>query len=141
MIPEHRLATLFDQCKDQWIAECQYHNTNESPSLFYDHTCDRKFLPTQRLETLSYHENEVWYLAFSNNGKYLATASADRTVYIFDVHKRFARLHHFRDSKAGVCFLAWSPDDSRLITCSREQDNCCRVYNTIVSFLHGCSGR
>jgi WD40 repeat protein len=136
MIPENRLATLFDQCKKQWIADCQYHNTKDSPSLFYDHTCDRKSLPTQRLETLQYHDNEVWYLAFSHNGKYLATASADRTVFIFDVQKRFARLHRFMDSKAGVCFLAWSPDDTRLITCSREQDNCCRVYNVQVSSIH-----
>ena len=134
MVPEHRLANLFDQCKDKWINNCRYHNTRQSPSLFHDHTCDQINLPTNKLETLHFHDNEVWYLAFSNNGRYLATASSDRSVIIYDVNRNFTRMHHLKDHKAGVCFLAWSPDDTKLITCTREQDNTLRVWNTAVSY-------
>jgi WD40 repeat protein len=134
MIPENRLANLFDQVKRKWVSDCLYHNVRESPSLFYDHTCDRSNIPCHKLETLQDHDNEVWYLAFSNNGKYLATASADRTVIIYDVANAFAKLHTLSNHKAGVCFLAWSPDDQRIITCTREQDSTVRVYDAMVSF-------
>lgn len=31
------------------------------------------------------HKDEVWYIQFSNNGKYLASASKDATALIWEV--------------------------------------------------------
>lgn len=37
------------------------------------------------LQILMAHKNEVWFVQFSNNGKYLATASSDCTAIIWKV--------------------------------------------------------
>lgn len=132
MIPEQRLARLLDQTKEHWINECRYHNTHTSPSLFHDHSCDRGDLPFNRFKSLEDHSNEVWYLAFSNNGKLLATASADKSVIVYDVEDNFRKKCTFSDHGSGICYLAWSPNDVNLITCTKEQDNMVRVYDVEV---------
>lgn len=38
------------------------------------------------LQVLMAHENEVWFVQFSNSGKYLATASSDCTAIIWKVN-------------------------------------------------------
>jgi WD repeat-containing protein 26 len=132
MIPENRLAILLDQVKAGWINDCMYHNTEESPSLYHDHICDPADFPNRSIHELRDHENEVWHLAFSNDGTRLATASQDKTVVIYDVTNNFRFLLALGDHDAGVCYVSWSPDDSKLITCTREQDNSLRVWDTKV---------
>lgn len=132
MIPENRLAILLDQVKASWINDCLYHNTKESPSLYHNHVCDRADFPNRSIHELRDHENEVWHLAFSNDGTRLATASQDKTVVIYDVTNNFRFLLALGDHDAGVCYVAWSPDDSKLLTCTREQDNSLRVWDTKV---------
>lgn len=41
--------------------------------------------PTETRQVLSEHSDEVWFLRFSNNGKYLATGSKDMTVILWKV--------------------------------------------------------
>ena len=41
--------------------------------------------PTETRQILSEHSDEVWFLRFSNNGKYLATGSKDMTVILWKV--------------------------------------------------------
>ncbi|KIW07434.1 uncharacterized protein PV09_02274 [Verruconis gallopava] len=130
MIPEHRLAVLLHETKQGWIQNCLYHNTVESPSLYLDHLCDRSNFPSTCVRTLADHEDEVWCLAFSNNGKYLATASKDKYVYIYDVDNDFKKVHILAEHHAEVCYISWSPDDSKLVTCSREKDCTARIWNT-----------
>lgn len=45
--------------------------------------------PNVTLHVLEDHTDEVWFVSFSHNGKYLASASKDKTVIIWDldVHK------------------------------------------------------
>lgn len=38
------------------------------------------------LQILMAHKNEVWFVQFSNSGKYLATASSDCTAMIWKVN-------------------------------------------------------
>jgi WD40 repeat protein len=148
MIPEHRLAVLLHETKQGWIQNCLYHNTAESPSLYLDHLCDQSNFPTTCIRTLTDHEDEVWFLTFSNNGRYLATAGKDKFVYIYDVHNEFKKVHVLVDHQAGVCHIAWSPDDTKIITCSREADCMARVWNTstgtciaeISHYQHAVSG-
>jgi WD40 repeat protein len=148
MIPEHRLAVLLHDTKRGWIQNCLYHNTADSPSLYLNHLCDRSNFPSTCIRTLSDHSDEVWFLTFSNNGRYLATAGKDKYVFIFDVDNDFKRVHTLGDHQAGVCHIAWSPDDTKLITCSREPDSMARIWNTISGtiiaeishFQHAVSG-
>lgn len=45
----------------------------------------RSGIPTVSRRVLESHTNEVWYISFSHNGKYLASASADRRVIIWNL--------------------------------------------------------
>jgi WD40 repeat protein len=128
MIPEHRLAELLHEVKAGWIQKCMVHNTDESPSLYVNHECDPENFPTDLSLVLHDHTDEVWYLSFSHDGMKLATASKDQTVIIYELPS-FKLLHSLPHEEAGVCYVAWSPDDSKLITCTREGDNTARIWD------------
>ncbi|CAI6298625.1 unnamed protein product [Periconia digitata] len=122
MIPEHRLVTLLDKVKAGWIANCLYHNTAASPSLYVDHSCERDEFPMKPVMELRNHKDEVWYLKFSHDGSKLASASRDRTIVIYDT-TTYKVLHRLDDHGSGVSHVAWSPDDSKLISSSGSQEN------------------
>ncbi|KAK8187225.1 WD repeat-containing protein 26 [Phyllosticta capitalensis] len=127
MIPERRLAVLLDQVKDHWVANCLYHNTSASPSLYLDHMCEREDFPLAAVLELRHHVDEVWFLRFSNDGSMLATTGRDQRVVVYDTsdyHEKFILKGH----EAGVCYIAWSPDDKRLISCSK--DNSAKMWDT-----------
>jgi WD repeat-containing protein 26 len=131
MIPEHRLAVLLDHVKNSWIAGCLYHNTLESPSLYIDHECDPKDFPRNTILELRNHTDEVWYLKYSHDGSKLATASSDKTIVIYDT-TTYKVLHTLNQHESGVCFLTWSPDDTKLISCSQAPENSARVWDVRV---------
>lgn len=89
MIPEHRLASLLHQVKQNQLSKCLYHNTANSPSLYTDHHCDRNQFPLSTVEILTDHKDEVWFVQFSNDGARLATGSKDHTVIIWDLEVIF----------------------------------------------------
>ncbi|EWC47369.1 hypothetical protein DRE_00337 [Drechslerella stenobrocha 248] len=127
IIPEHRLATLLQQIKTHQIANCLYHNTDNSPSLYTDHKCDRSQFPSQTVMVLDDHTNEVWTTAFSHDGTRLATGSRDGTAIIYDV-RTWTIIHSLKDHVQGVAYLSWSPDDNYLVTCSN--DRIARLWET-----------
>lgn len=129
MIPEHRLAVLLDQVKDHWVSKCLYHNTSESPSLYLDHQCDREEFPLRSVLELRHHVDEVWFLKFSNNGSMLATTGKDQRIYVYDT-ANYTRRFVLEGHENGVCYLAWSPDDAKLISCS--QDNSAKLWDMTV---------
>lgn len=129
MIPEHRLAVLLDQVKENWISDCLYHNTAASPSLYIDHECERDEFPLKTVLELRNHSDEVWFLAFSHDGTQLATTSRDATVVIYETNT-FKVLHTLTEHESGVCYVAWSPDDTKLITCCQAQECTARVWDT-----------
>ena len=131
MIPEHRLAVLLDQLKQSQVSKCLYHNPSKAPSLFTDHICDRTQFPLQTLVELNQNKGEVWCLEFSHNGRLLATAGSDPTVVLYDTVGFQVRLY-LKGHEDGVAHLSWSPNDSRLITCSR--DRTAKVWDVEVSF-------
>ena len=117
MIRDHRLAELLDQVKRSQINSCLYHNTSITPSLYSDHLCDRENFPLRTMVELDDHAQEIWFVQFSPDGKWLATASQDGSVIIY-VTSNFLVLHKLDDHKKEVTFVAWSPDSSKLISCS-----------------------
>ncbi|KAL9083883.1 MAG: hypothetical protein Q9165_008353 [Trypethelium subeluteriae] len=128
MIPEHRLAVLLQRVKDHQIAECKYHNTADSPSLYLDHTCSRDEFPLVTGRVLHGQQDEIWHLQFSHDGTMLATASKDSTILIYET-VTFKIVHSLADhSEGGITYVAWSPDDSKLVSCG--QDKSARVWDT-----------
>ncbi|KAI7726585.1 hypothetical protein M8C21_011002 [Ambrosia artemisiifolia] len=86
MIPEKRLLQLVEQALDLQRVNCLFHNSLiGETSLFTNHHCGRDNIPSKTMQILHDHHNEVWYLKFSNNGKYLASSSSDHSAIIWEV--------------------------------------------------------
>jgi WD40 repeat protein len=126
----------------------------------------------QNSQVLEAHENEVWFLQFSHNGRYLASASKDLTAILWEVRiphlsvmfcftsfyvqygdmkvylqvylqvccmtnlisivlyfcvlqvveDGLVKLRHIlKGHQKAVSFVAWSPDDTMLLTCGNEE--------------------
>ncbi|GAA5843715.1 hypothetical protein JCM9279_000115 [Rhodotorula babjevae] len=118
MLPQHRLATLFAQAQ----AHQQRHHAlppsaSEPFSLLVD--ADPNGIagfPTYTTNVLQEHTDEVWRVQWSHDGEWLATAGKDRTAMIWRVQTGFTLDKVFRDHADPVSCLAWSPDDSVLLT-------------------------
>ncbi|XP_021735512.1 WD repeat-containing protein 26-like [Chenopodium quinoa] len=83
IVPERRLEQLVEQALDRQRESCVFHNILDSGlSLYIDHRCESHQIPSENIQVLQAHGGEVWYVQFSHNGKYLASAATDRMVYI-----------------------------------------------------------
>ncbi|KAG9012086.1 hypothetical protein FRB93_002229 [Tulasnella sp. JGI-2019a] len=126
MLPARRLNNLLDHARAYQRSSCLYHDPRAPFSLYEDHECSRARFPTLTTYVLMEHEDEVWNIAWSRDGRYLVSASKDRTAVIWKIgpeteHGRECSVHHIlRDHKYGVTVVAWSMDDSILITGSEQ---------------------
>lgn len=78
---------------------------------------------------------EIWCVAFSKDGRRLATGHGDGEISIWqsDTAKHLWTL---TGTKAGIADVSWSPDDSLLLSCGR--DRIARLWDPDVSlFLFG----
>eukprot|EP00898_Chlorokybus_atmophyticus_P008224 jgi/Chlat1/8402/Chrsp80S09222 len=126
LIPEHRLEVLVEQALSVQRKSCQFHNTTESAfSLLVDHCCGRD-------QVLEAHSDEVWHVQFSHNGKWLASASRDSTVILWEVNSAVdvSVKHILRGHTQPLSFVAWSPDDSHLLTCG--SDKLVKLWDTAI---------
>jgi WD40 repeat protein len=130
MLPERRLAILLQQVKRNQISNCLYHNTSTSPSLYQDHACQPDHFPRYPSKDLTKHTGEVWQVQFSHDGKRLASCGGDGTVIIYDVES-WDVLQSLTNSEGGICSLAWSPDDTMMVTVAMDKD--ATLWNTLVS--------
>jgi WD40 repeat protein len=71
------------------------------------------------LRTLTGHTGDVLKVAFSPDGKHLATASWDRTAKLWDVASG-AELATFSDHSDQLWGVAFSPDGTKLATASAD---------------------
>lgn len=120
MLPDHRLAALLQQVKENQVNECLFHTSAAQPSLYADHVCDRAHFPSDLLFELDNHAKEVWQVRFSHNGTRLASCGADPFILIFDVPS-FEILYKLEGHEGGVGNLAWSPDDSLIVSCGVDR--------------------
>jgi WD40 repeat protein len=135
MIPEHRLANLLEEVKQSWIANCLYHNTAASPSLYVDHMCDQDNFPMKPVLERRDHVDEVWYLKYSHDGSMLASGGKDSTVVIYET-ANYKPIFHLKEHEGGgITHIAWSPDDSKLVTCSGQRENAAKVWDIKVRFF------
>lgn len=122
-VPENRLVNLVEMAVSAQIDSCLYHNSFDAISLYEDHQCGRDQIPTETLQILTEHKNEVWFVQFSNNGNYLASSSSDCTAIIWQVleDNKLKLKHTLRSHQNPVSFVAWSPDDTMLLTCGNAE--------------------
>ncbi|XP_041006949.1 WD repeat-containing protein 26 homolog [Juglans microcarpa x Juglans regia] len=150
MIPEDRLEHLVEQALLLQRDACIFHNSLDyEVSLYTDHLCGRDQIPSQTLQILQEHRDEVWFLQFSHNGKYLASSSNDRSAIIWevDVNGGVSLKHRLCGHQKPVCAASWSPDDHELLTCGLEEvirrwdvssGECLHVYEKADSGLVSC---
>lgn len=92
MVPPRRFSTLLHQARSYQRHHCLYHNSPTSAfSLYSDHQCDKSAFPRVTTIILDGHKDEVWNVEWSHSGRYLATASKDKSAIIwgFQVSRRF----------------------------------------------------
>ncbi|XP_022774606.1 WD repeat-containing protein 26-like [Durio zibethinus] len=123
MIPERRLEHLVEQALVLQRGACLFHNSmDKEMSLYADHQCGRDQIPSQTLQILQSHADEVWFLQFSHNGKYLASSSNDRSAIIWEVDANGLSLKHkLSGHQKPISSVSWSPDDHQLLTCGVEE--------------------
>ncbi|XP_031251846.1 WD repeat-containing protein 26 homolog [Pistacia vera] len=72
---------------------------------------------------LEAHTDEVWFLQFSHDGKYLASSSKDQSAIIWEVKEEGQVL--LKQKLSGhhkpVLTVSWSPDDHQVLTCGQEE--------------------
>lgn len=120
MIPKHRLARLLHQAKQFQLSRANYRIDNTPFSLCKDFRDDRSKFPLRTTNILGEHTDEVWFLAFSHDGKFLASASKDKTVIVwnlvdFTVHTKL------EGHTMGVLCVDWSWDDKYILSSSQDR--------------------
>lgn len=123
------MATLLQQVKEGQISNCMYHSSASSPSLYQDHVCDRSNFPVTTFIELREHTDEVWHVVFSHDGTRLASCGSDGVVFIYEVGS-FEVVHTLREHEDGIGAVAWSPDDSIIVTGSLDRR--ARLWNARV---------
>ncbi|KAK3827521.1 MAG: WD40-repeat-containing domain protein [Benniella sp.] len=121
MVPENRLETMLKQAIELQIANCLYHdNRNMSCTLYSDHVCEKTGIPTVTRRVLEGHVNEVWHISFSHNGRFLASASADRRIIIWNL-ETFEPVQTLQSHTDKVSCCVWSQDDTQLLTAGSDR--------------------
>ncbi|KAF8115682.1 hypothetical protein N665_0025s0142 [Sinapis alba] len=124
IIPEKRLECLVENSLHIQRDSCVFHNTLDSDlSLFSDHQCGKHQIPSRTVQILESHTDEVWFLQFSHNGKYLASSSKDQTAIIWEVNAdgHMSLKHKLVCHQKPVTAVLWSPDDRQVLTCGAEE--------------------
>lgn len=139
LVPKGRLLTLLKQAikyqrsKDVFnLSEETASNTIEiinskdsrlgaKYNLLQDNSTNFQRINFESQTTLTQHTDEVWYLQFSPDGKYLASVSADastdRKIFIYDVEKNFQVYKILSGNSQCVLYLSFSPDSKYLVSC------------------------
>lgn len=123
MIPECRLETLLGQAICNQVDKCMYYNkTDTTFSLLADYDCGPEQIPSETVQILDAHSDEVWHIQFSYSGKYLASASADGCAIVWerDAGGKFFVKHELLGHTKQIAFVSWSPNDRFLLTCGND---------------------
>lgn len=94
---------------------------NKRFNLLQDNISNSHQIKFEEEKTLVQNVDEIWYLQFSPDGKYLASASADsltdRKIMIYDVENDFQVYKVLAGNDQCVLYLSFSPDSRFIVSC------------------------
>lgn len=94
---------------------------NNKFNLLQDNTSSFQQIKFREEKTLLQNVDEIWFLQFSPDGRYLASASADsltdRKIIIYDVENDFQVYKVLGGSDQCVLYLSFSPDSRYIVSC------------------------
>lgn len=128
----HRLPVLIDQALRYQQMQNPYFyppidQRKQASGIFRDYnrllSTDEKLdrLPIHIKRTLEDHKDEIWYVCYSNDGKYLATGSVDHNITIYDASDEYSVYKQLTGHSGSIVYLSWSSDDTKLISTSFDQ--------------------
>jgi WD40 repeat protein len=79
------------------------------------------------------HTEVVMDVAYSPDGKWLASGSADNTARVFDVNHDYKQVHILEGHEGAIYVLAISPDSKKLVTVS--YDGTAKLWNLLTGKL------
>ena len=78
-------------------------------------------IPDQLKNTLKYHTNEVWFIKYSPNGKYLATGSKDTKIIVYDASNDYKLECVFQLHTESITYITWNDTSTALLSLSFDQ--------------------
>lgn len=126
VVPQRRLAVLLWQSVRYQQLHCLYHDANPSGagsvSLLEDYTCEPPPLPTHCIARLNLHLDEVWFVAASHNGRYIASSSKDKVVILWECNTpaNFRVACTLAGHTEPCSHIAWSGNDEYILTASND---------------------
>ncbi|CCE63465.1 hypothetical protein TPHA_0E03760 [Tetrapisispora phaffii CBS 4417] len=132
LVPKDRLITLlkqaikFQRSQDVLnIIDEEYDEKNIGNrriiNLLQDSSESYNNLKFEEYKTLKYSVDEIWYLQFSPDGKYLASSSAnslyDRKIILYDVENDFKTFKVLGGNDQCILYLSFSPDSRYIVSC------------------------
>ncbi|GMG29668.1 unnamed protein product [Ambrosiozyma monospora] len=129
IVSPNRLVDLVSQALSYEQLVNPYHidppiASSNSLSLYKDVSKidSRTTIPNKLKATLSEHENEVWIVKYSNNGRLLASGSSDNTIIIYDVENGYSVYKKLVGHTGAIIYLSWSKYDNRLMSSSFDEN-------------------
>ncbi|KAJ2007500.1 hypothetical protein GGI04_001491 [Coemansia thaxteri] len=120
MVPVHRMESLFAQAVERQHDSCDQHVCAADGNLYADHTCPSLVFPKDLRVSLKGHSDEVWYVAFSPDGRYMGSASLDKTCIVWSMAD-YSIVHRLVGHECEVACLAWSPDSKQIASASNDR--------------------
>ncbi|KAJ2331914.1 hypothetical protein GGI00_003039, partial [Coemansia sp. RSA 2681] len=120
MVPVHRMETLFAQAVSNQCSSCDQHVRAVDANLYADHVCPLPLFPKDLRIVLKGHKDEVWYVTFSPDGRYLGSASCDKTCILWST-KDYSIARRLEGHDYEVACLAWSPDSKQIVSASSDR--------------------
>lgn len=108
MIPPRRLTTLLEQARSYQKSTSPYYVRagQGSAGILSDIVSDRQAFPSRCTNVLRDHEDEIWHIAWSRDGKRLASVGRDKKAFVWEMKVSFGLAagvvslnHLFRSSK------------------------------------------